>query len=73
MIFLAPDSLNEMVNSLTLFKKYTGKAYALKFEQKKKYSEEDLITLGKQLLEGRNRWWKNLKSSLTDLKTANEK
>jgi hypothetical protein len=51
--FLAPDSLNEMANSLTLFKKYTGKAYALQFEKNKKYSEEDLIALGKKLLEGR--------------------
>ncbi|MBS1599092.1 MAG: DUF4954 family protein [Bacteroidetes bacterium] len=52
--FLAPDSIGEMIRSLTLFKKYTGKAYAQKYEQGKKYSEEELTALGKKLLEAHN-------------------
>jgi hypothetical protein len=51
--FLAPDSVNEMINSIFLFEKFTGKAYADKFEKGKKYSEEKIIDLGKKLLAGK--------------------
>jgi len=51
--FLAPDSINEMIASLLLFKKFTGKAYALRHEPGKKYTEEELIAIGKKLLESR--------------------
>jgi hypothetical protein len=52
--FLAPDSINEMITSLELFRKFTGKAYAQQYEPKKKYSEEELTAIGKKLLEARN-------------------
>ena len=52
--FLAPDSVNEMISSIELFKKYTGKAYALQLDAGKKYSEEEWIVFGKKLLEGNN-------------------
>ena len=51
--FLAPDSVNEMLVALNLFKKYTGKAYALYDEADKKYAEAEWISIGKNLLEGR--------------------
>jgi hypothetical protein len=50
--FLAPDSVNEMIEALQLFKLYTGKAYARLQEKNKKQSEEELIALGATLLEG---------------------
>jgi len=52
--YLAPDSINEMISALELFSKFTGNAYALQFEAGKKYKEEELIALGKSLLESRN-------------------
>lgn len=52
--FLAPDSVNEMIASLALFKKYTGKAYAQKYEPGKRYRDEELINIGKKLLESNN-------------------
>jgi hypothetical protein len=51
--FLAPDSVNEMINSLFLFEKFTGKAYADQHEKGKKYSEEKIIDIGKKLLESK--------------------
>jgi Domain of unknown function (DUF4954) len=50
--FLAPDSVNEMLTSLTLFKRFTGSAYLHKFEPGKKYSEEEILGIGKKILEG---------------------
>jgi uncharacterized protein DUF4954/uncharacterized protein DUF6819 len=51
--FLAPDSINEMINSLFLFEKFTGKAYVADYEKGKKYSEEKIIDIGKKLLESK--------------------
>lgn len=47
--FLAPDSVNEMFDSLKLFKKFTGRAWAIK--NKKKLTGEELIHIGESLLE----------------------
>ena len=47
--FLAPDSINEIFDSIQLLKKLTGYAFAKK--QSKKLTEEQLITLGEKLLE----------------------
>jgi hypothetical protein len=47
--FLAPDSINELFDSLTLFKRTVGTAWALK--NKKKLNEKDLLKKGEQLLE----------------------
>lgn len=50
--FLAPDSVNEIFNSLQLIKKFTGKAYAKKI--KKAIPETDWVRLGEELLETKN-------------------
>ncbi|HTQ26718.1 MAG TPA: DUF4954 family protein [Puia sp.] len=50
--FLAPDSINEMLTALELFKRFTGKAYATALEPGKKYGDEELISIGKKILEG---------------------
>jgi hypothetical protein len=47
--FLAPDSVNEIFESIQLLKKFTGLAFAKK--QNKKLNEEQIITLGEKLLE----------------------
>jgi len=52
--FLAPDSINEMISSLELFKKFTGKAYLQKYEAGKKMSDEQILLTGMGLLEERN-------------------
>jgi hypothetical protein len=49
--FLAPDTVNEMVNALKLFHEIAGKAYAEKFRKGNGKIEKDLHALGKKLLE----------------------
>ena len=47
--FLAPDSVNEMFETLQLLKRFTGLAYAKR--NKKKYSDKEISLLGEKLLE----------------------
>ena len=48
--YLAPDTINEIMDSLTLFQKFTGIAY-LKKENQKDITDEKAIAIGKELLE----------------------
>ncbi len=52
--FLAPDTLNEMIASLTLFERFTGKAWLLQQGEKKQLgkSEVEILAIGKKLLQG---------------------
>src|SRR5436190_12012996 len=50
--FLAPDSINEIFDSIQLLKKFTGFAFAKM--QNKKLNEEQIITLGEKLLEAKD-------------------
>ncbi len=52
--FLAPDSINEIIESLKLMEQYTGKAYLLQSASKKKHTGEEIMTVGKKLLENRD-------------------
>lgn len=54
--FLAPDSINEIQNALTLLQKFTGKAFYMKNEETG--SDNDYIQKGRSLL--------NFESSLVD-------
>ncbi len=49
--FLAPDSVGEMLASLRLFCLLTGQAWVSRHEKNKKYPDEKLIAIGKELLE----------------------
>ena len=49
--FLAPDSVNELVQSITLLQKFTGKAWLKKEDNNKKVSDEEAIDIGKILLD----------------------
>ena len=63
--FLAPDTVNEIVQSLTLLQRFTAQAYIRHTPsaaplakipsagaKSKKFTDDELITLGRQLLEG---------------------
>jgi hypothetical protein len=50
--FLAPDSTREILDSIHLLELFTGKAYAAKLEAGRKYSEDQLTSLGRKVLEG---------------------
>ncbi len=58
--YLAPDSINEIVESIKLFQKFTGKAYFKKNEPEKELTDEEVITKGKQLIEDKDRLINNL-------------
>ena len=49
--YLAPDTINEIVSSLTLFEKLTGIAFLKKEENQHQISDEKAIAVGKELLE----------------------
>ncbi|MFT3824990.1 MAG: DUF4954 family protein [Chitinophagaceae bacterium] len=49
--FLAPDTVNEIIRSITLLQLYTGKALLQQQGSRKKISDEDAIAAGKQVLE----------------------
>ncbi len=52
--YLAPDSINEIVTSMQLFQKFTGKAYCKKNEPEKELTDDEAIAKGKQLLEDKD-------------------
>ena len=52
--YLAPDSINEMVASIELFEKFTGKAFYKKLEPDREFSDDEAIAKGKQLFEDKN-------------------
>jgi hypothetical protein len=52
--FLAPDSVNELIQSLILLQKFTGKAWLKKEGNHKKVTEEEIIDIGKKLLESKD-------------------
>jgi hypothetical protein len=56
--FLAPDSVNEMITSISLFKTLAAKAWAKK--NNKKIAEQDLLQKGKQLFEKQRASIRNL-------------
>lgn len=50
--FLAPDSVNEIFDTIYLLRKFTGQAFAKK--QNKKHDEKQLVSLGEKLLEAKD-------------------
>jgi len=52
--YLAPDSLNEIVASIELFERLTGKAFYNKNEPGKEFTNDEMIAKGKELLEARD-------------------
>jgi hypothetical protein len=58
--FLAPDTVNEMFESLRLLELFTGKAYLKQQHPNQTFSEDEMIQNGKQLLETNHAELKNL-------------
>lgn len=49
--FLAPDSVNEIIHALSLLQLYTGKAWFKREGNHKKLTKEEIIAIGKKLLD----------------------
>lgn len=67
--YLAPDTINEMFDSLRLFEYYVGKAYALKFSTEA-IVEKEYSSLGATLLEEKNELIRELNVLADDLENA---
>jgi len=50
--FLAPDTINEMLTSLDLFRRYTAIAWLRQAGNNKKHTDDELLQIGSGLLEG---------------------
>jgi hypothetical protein len=70
--FLAPDSLNEIVQSLTLIKKFTGIAY-FKLIGKLETDEQEIISAGEKLLEEKDLLVNDLEILATGLENSERK
>jgi hypothetical protein len=53
--YLAPDTINEILESLSLLEIATGKAYQLSINKDKKISEEEAAAIGRNLLKSKNK------------------
>lgn len=53
--FLAPDTINEILESISLLELATGKAYQYAVNKDKKIKEEEARTIGRSLLKTRNK------------------
>lgn len=69
--FLAPDSVNEMLDALQLMKIATAKAWALK--NKKKIAEKDLLKTGESLLENNTTELEKLEILVEGFENTNRK
>jgi hypothetical protein len=52
--YLAPDSITEVLHSITLFQQLTGEAYLRKQNQRNTFTDDEAIAAGKQLLDSRD-------------------
>jgi hypothetical protein len=52
--YLAPDSITEVLHSITLFQQLTGEAYLRRQNPRNPFSDEEAIAAGKELLESRD-------------------
>jgi hypothetical protein len=71
--FLAPDSVNEIVESLVLFKKFTGMAWYKKEDAAASPTDEQCITKGESLLESKDRLVEELEITAAGFENTNRK
>jgi hypothetical protein len=71
--FLAPDTVNEMFDSLRLFERQTAKAYIKQEEPGKKYPDDELLKIGRQLLKSRKDILNKLEICAEDLECSKRK
>jgi NDP-sugar pyrophosphorylase family protein len=71
--FLAPDSINEMFESLTLLEELIGKAYYKQTQPGKKIKADAIRTKGKELLESNNPVLNDLEILSSEFENSNRK
>ena len=71
--FLAPDSVNEIVESLRLLKQFTGMAWYTKEHGDKSATEEDCIAKGETLLESKDPPLQELEINAVGFENSNRK
>jgi hypothetical protein len=71
--YLAPDTINEMFVSLNILELATGKAYLSKTSPDKKFSAEDYIATGRELLQNQNKIVNELEIIVDDFENAKRK
>jgi hypothetical protein len=71
--YLAPDTINEIFESLRLFELLAAKAYVQKAEPGKQYNDADLINIGKQLLKSQKDVLKDLEIVATGFECSKRK
>jgi hypothetical protein len=71
--FLAPDTVNEMFDSLRLFERQTAKAYVQQHEPGKQYGDDELLKIGRQLLKGRKEVLNKLEICAEDFECSKRK
>jgi hypothetical protein len=69
--FLAPDSINEMLHALELFKEAAGKAYAAKYQPK--LAKAALKQTGEQLLESNDERLNDLEITMDGVENSDRK
>jgi hypothetical protein len=69
--YLAPDSINEIITSLKLFKKYTGIAFYKQQGKTEPFSEQEVIQTGEKLLEENDPLVNELKIVADDFENSN--
>ncbi|HEY0679361.1 MAG TPA: DUF4954 family protein [Chitinophagaceae bacterium] len=52
--FLAPDSINEIIHSMELLRRFTAKAYIRKIDEPFSGDDNELMSIGERLLENEN-------------------
>ena len=68
--YLAPDSINEVITSLSLLKKYTGIAFYKYQEKTGQFAEQDLISAGEKLLDNNDPLVNDLKILAADFENS---
>jgi hypothetical protein len=68
--FLAPDTINEILHSLIFLQRLTAEAYFTKINDNKKYSPEELINIGKDLLDSHNEILNELEITTTEFENT---
>lgn len=71
--YLAPDSVNEMINGLRLLEEYTGNAYLKNHKQGVEFTQRRSIRIGKQLLEEFDPIVDELEITIPDAENSNRK
>jgi hypothetical protein len=71
--FLAPDTINEIIQALGIFQQLTGEAYLKSINADKEHTKEEIAETGKNLLESNNGIVNDLEIISKDFENTNRK